>query len=90
MSPLFIQTILNVACLPCDPPHNGSAGGHNAINDMHTMGLIETCERQLVCGGRWTNGLQLTDKGRAYIEALQSIPLPITRYVIEWPKGEES
>lgn len=86
MSPLFIQTILNVACCPCDPPHNDSPGGHDAISEMHAMDLIKVCEKRLVCGDRWTTGLELTDKGRAYVEALQSIPLPTLRYVIEWPK----
>lgn len=30
----------------------------------------------------------LTERGTAYVEALQRVPLPTSRWVIEWPKAD--
>jgi hypothetical protein len=32
---------------------------------------------------------QITERGRAYVNALQAVPLPVSKWITEWPKRED-
>lgn len=78
MTPLFVEMVLNLYCCPLSPPHNGSNAATEAFQQAIKEGLFK----------QGPNRVEVTDRGRAYVAALLSVPLPTVKYVIEWPAGE--
>ena len=90
MTPLEIGMLLHIHAR-CDALPMPSPVHHEAIAQFVGSGLItvaELCERG-------THPYSLTERGRCYVEALMSVPLPREEWVVtglnvRWPREQSS
>lgn len=78
MSPLQIEIVMHYYC--CTDDYRGADFSAPAVRESIDWmrgdgGLLEESNRSTV-------NYQLTERGRVYVEALQSVPLPIQTWAI--------
>lgn len=81
MTPLKIEMLLHWYTTDTDPDIEGSAQ-HQAWTAFLEDMLIQS----RLIGDTAPAEYKLTARGRAYVEALLSVPLPKKTWVVEWPK----
>jgi len=83
LAPVHIQPLLEIHCLVYkkDCYYIGS-NTCTAMVDLVKMGFIEPDPRISPAKAE-PHGWQTTEKGRAWIEAMQRTPVPIQRWVVE-------
>jgi hypothetical protein len=76
MTVVELEVILHYAYCPYDP-ENQSPAYRNATVTLFRAGLLQPGTRQ--------SQYEITDKGRAFVEALKNVPLPVCQWVVPSP-----
>lgn len=77
-----IGILLHYAARPGDPEAIDAPIGPETCARMLADGLL----RRADVAGLHSATFELTPRGYAYVDALQQVPLPVQRWVVEWPK----
>lgn len=83
MTPLQIQMMLHYHCSP--EPYSVHNRTHAQSEVVHRQRQQLLDDGMLSVEGHTDSGYTVTDKGRFYIEYLLSVPVPSTKFVIEFP-----
>ena len=73
MTPLHIQLLLHCHAI-CEPIKGDTATKGQYLIDLEQSGLIKPDEE---AAGRPTSGWVTTERGRAHIEQMLALPLPV-------------
>lgn len=87
MSPLKIQIMLHYYAL-ADDFRNGDFSAPAVIEALETFVRQGMLRATAFGRQRGEPAYKITDKGRAYVEALKAVPLPVSRWVIPTVKGD--
>jgi hypothetical protein len=82
VAPIHLLPLIEIYCSPAaeNCPHVKIVqGSFRPIEELMDMGLIEVSEEPH--DGEY-HGLQVTDKGRAYVDAVTSVPLPVQKWTV--------
>ena len=86
LAPIHLKPLLEIYCSPAmqNCPHLAALqSGGDTLKELRAMGLIEVPERVVE---KWCHGIEVTERGRVYIEALLSVPLPVQVWQVPMSK----
>jgi hypothetical protein len=85
LAPIHLKPLLEIYCSPAlgECPHLDRLKVKSPLDELRLMGLIEIDPRAAPSDLPYEpHGWVTTAKGRAYIEALLHMPLPVAQWVI--------
>jgi hypothetical protein len=81
LAPIHLAPLLEIYCSPATKncPHLAALESRSdTLRELRDLGLIEIRDHAVE---HWCHGLEVTEKGRVYIEALLRLPLPVQKWV---------
>jgi len=84
MSPLAINIMLHYYCSPLDYATNGSKGEDGTVTDLFCHGMLQE-DRQEGTDSKF----RISEKGRAYVDALLSVQEPVCKWEVSLGKAKE-
>jgi hypothetical protein len=81
MAPIYLMPLIEIHCFPrrADCPHL-MRRYNEIVYRLAENGLIENKEaapKPFDGDDQWEHGLVLTEKGKVFVKALQSVPMPV-------------
>lgn len=88
MTPYEIGVILHYYISPEDHPDTKRSPASSAHLE-HALATLYSEDLLTQNGSQQGRSLLLTERGKAYAEALQQVPLPVQKWVTIWPDAVE-